>query len=403
MLRFRLGRFLLSSSTLLAIAIATARAEVPSTTNYQGVLSSADGIPLTGNYAITFSVYAAASGGTPLWSETHNNVSVTNGVFALRLGSVAPFPVDLFSLSTRYLGIAIAGEAEMTPRQVLTSAPFAMRVGKIDGAGGGTVYGNTTIAGYLTTGSVYTTGQIYADCAYCASSLIGVSDYDLGDYNTGVQGVARYGNFNTGVYALANEGLDNYQSAAVYGVGQSLWGGNIWAAYFDGWANVTGNFYAGGKFFRIDDPENPSERMLTHACVESSEYKNMYDGVVMLDENGEATVALPAWFEKLNGDFRYQLTCVGGYAPVYVAEKINDGRFAIAGGTPGLEVSWQVTGVRQDAYAKAHPIQVIEEKKPALKGKYLHPAEYGQPETMGIDFAGRHAVEVPAERPEPEE
>src|SRR6185369_14408176 len=36
----------------------------------------------------------------------------------------------------------------------------------------------------------------------------------------------------------------------------------------------------------------------------------------------------------------------------------------IAGSTPGMKVSWQLTGVRQDAYANAHRIPV-EELEPA--------------------------------------
>ncbi len=65
-------------------------------------------------------------------------------------------------------------------------------------------------------------------------------------------------------------------------------------------------------------------------------------------------------------DFRYQLTCVGGYAPVYVAEEIQGNRFKIAGGKPGLKVSWQVSGVRHDTYARNHPLQV-EVSKTALQ------------------------------------
>jgi hypothetical protein len=49
-------------------------------------------------------------------------------------------------------------------------------------------------------------------------------------------------------------------------------------------------------------------------------------------------------------DFRYQLTCIGGSALVYISEEIKNNRFAIAGGKQGLKVSWQVTGIRKDPY-----------------------------------------------------
>jgi hypothetical protein len=103
---------------------------------------------------------------------------------------------------------------------------------------------------------------------------------------------------------------------------------------------------------------------------------------------------MPAWFEALNQEFRYQLTCIGGYAPVYIEETISENRFKIAGGLPGLEVSWQVTGVRHDPYAQQHRIPVEEEKPQRERGTYLHPALYGMPESMGVS---RNASEKNAE------
>ena len=48
-------------------------------------------------------------------------------------------------------------------------------------------------------------------------------------------------------------------------------------------------------------------------------------------------------------------------------------RFKIAGGKPNAEVSWQVTGIRHDAWANAHRIPVEEEKPAKERGTYLHP------------------------------
>ena len=72
---------------------------------------------------------------------------------------------------------------------------------------------------------------------------------------------------------------------------------------------------------------------------------------------------MPDYFEALNREFRYQLTPIGGAAPsLHVAEKISGNRFKIAGGPVGLEVSWQVTGVRKDTWAEANRIKVEESK-----------------------------------------
>jgi hypothetical protein len=136
----------------------------------------------------------------------------------------------------------------------------------------------------------------------------------------------------------------------------------------NGSLSVTGN-----KQFKIDHPLDPANKYLYHSSVESPDMKNIYDGIAVLDINGEAEVQLPDWFEALNRDFRYQLTCIGGFAPVYVSREIEKNHFLISGGTPALRVSWQVTGIRHDPYANAYRSQVEEEKPISERGHYLHP------------------------------
>lgn len=69
-----------------------------------------------------------------------------------------------------------------------------------------------------------------------------------------------------------------------------------------------------------------------------------------------------AWFESLNGEFRYQLTPLGSWSACWVAAEIADHRFLVRGG-PGARISWQVTGVRRDTWAEAHPL-LVEGAKP---------------------------------------
>src|SRR5262249_24330063 len=110
-----------------------------------------------------------------------------------------------------------------------------------------------------------------------------------------------------------------------------------------------------------------------------------YDGVVSCDAKGEAIVVLPAWFEPLNDGLRYQLTPLGRSAPdLHVAAEVADGRFKIAGGAPGLRVSWLLTGVRRDAWARSNPLAVEEAKAAVDRGYFLHPEAYGLPVDQGI-------------------
>jgi hypothetical protein len=147
---------------------------------------------------------------------------------------------------------------------------------------------------------------------------------------------------------------------------------------------------AGVKDFKIDHPLDPANKYLVHASVESSEMKTIYDGSVMLDRSGEAVVQLPDWFEAMNTSFRYQLTAIGAPSPgLHIAQKISENRFKIAGGAPGVEVCWQVTGVRQDSFAKANPLIVEQPKSADERGYYIHPELYGASEERGIEWA-RH-------------
>jgi hypothetical protein len=106
--------------------------------------------------------------------------------------------------------------------------------------------------------------------------------------------------------------------------------------------------------------------------------KNVYDGIISLDQNGEATVTMPSYFEAANSDFRYQLTSVGAPASgLPVSSEICSGKFSISGGAPGKKVSWQVTGVRADKWALANHPGVEIEKAEDKKGTYLHPELFG--------------------------
>jgi hypothetical protein len=163
---------------------------------------------------------------------------------------------------------------------------------------------------------------------------------------------------------------------------------------------VTGTLSKGAGSFKIDHPLDPENMYLYHSFVESPDMMNVYNGNVTLDAKGEAVVTLPDWFQALNKDFRYQLTAIGAPGPnLYVAEKVKGNRFRIAGGTPGMEVSWQVTGIRHDPYAEKNRIPVEEAKTGADKGRYLHPTEWGKPDSLGVDYEERQRIEQAAQAP----
>ncbi len=288
------------------------------------------------------------------------------------------------------------------------------------------LFNNTVIVGPITS---FTEGQLAAGASSPNQPGLGAAGFtvasgsslDGGDgivtfggsgdttttFNTGGRGLVAEGgggfNGGTAIFALGGgggpccigsvdgdggyfEGGSNSFSAGdgVYALTGSGYAGN-----FQGSLNVTGTITAGGKDFKIDHPLDPANKYLLHASVESSEMMNIYTGNVTTDSQGEAAVHLPDWFEVVNTDFRYQLTVIGQFAQAIVGQKIANHQFTIRTNAPNVEVSWQVTGVRQDRFAKANPLVVEQEKEPRMRGFYIHPELYGAPAEKQIEWA-RH-------------
>jgi hypothetical protein len=211
-----------------------------------------------------------------------------------------------------------------------------------------------------------------------------VTGYALLDQlaQTGVIGYSKNG---TGVYGETDDGFDfgtvavsAYDGSANGAYGLYATSAKGQAVYASGDATVTGKLSKGGGSFRIDHPLDPANKYLYHSFVESPDMMNIYNGNVVLDDQGQATVELPDWFEALNKEFRYQLTPIGGAAPnLHISRKVDGGSFDIAAGNPGAEVSWMVTGIRQDAWAEANRIPLEVDKSTNDRGRYLHPELYG--------------------------
>jgi hypothetical protein len=209
-------------------------------------------------------------------------------------------------------------------------------------------------------------------------SLIGGVAANTGN---GGDGLFAVGALGTGAGKRGGRGLVAIPGGGAAGATSGL------AGEFLGDVEISGNLSKGGGSFKIDHPLDPENKYLYHSFVESPDMMNIYNGNITTDENGEAHVQLPDWFDALNRDFRYQLTVVGTFAQAIVGEKLKNNRFTIRTSAPNVEVSWQVTGIRKDAYAEKHRIPV-EQMKPELeRGFYLHPDAFNLPEERGVDWA----------------
>jgi len=162
--------------------------------------------------------------------------------------------------------------------------------------------------------------------------------------------------------------------------------------------NVNGALSKASGSFKIDHPLDPADRYLYHSFVESPDMMNVYNGNVVTDADGYATVTLPDWFQALNRDFRYQLTVIGQFAQAIIDREVEDNSFVIRTNLSNVEVSWQVTGIRQDAWANAHRVPVEEDKPAEELGTYLAPEVWGLPEELGLQWRQEEGIRAHAER-----
>ncbi|HXP42625.1 MAG TPA: hypothetical protein VN833_20390 [Candidatus Acidoferrales bacterium] len=209
-------------------------------------------------------------------------------------------------------------------------------------------------------------------------------DYTFGSWTAGItqsQGMVGIGTGAPGVP------LDVFASC-----------GGCEAAFFDGSVDVDGNLSKAGGSFKIDHPLDPANKYLYHSFVESPDMMNIYNGNVTTDAEGNATVQMPDWFEALNRDFRYQLTVIGQPAQAYLSQELADGEFGIKTDKPNVKVSWQITGVRQDAWANAHRIPLEAQKSADERGLYLHPELFGaSPDKKIVPHRNPGTMKAPAQ------
>ena len=104
---------------------AVAAAQVPSTMIHQGRLLDRAGAPSTGSQSVVYRIYDSATGGSAIWTETLT-VTLDDGYFSTQLGVMTPLTPTVFGGRTRFLGVTVGTDPEMTPREPIGSVPYAL-------------------------------------------------------------------------------------------------------------------------------------------------------------------------------------------------------------------------------------------------------------------------------------
>ena len=309
------------------------------------------------------------------------------------------------------LTLPFAGSANGSSNAVLEITNTSPNHSAVGGQGGqatsGPNSGGTGVGGYggASNGSGALSG-IGGDGVY-AQGGGATAPLDFG--GNGIHAVGGQGGSSSsggnGVYAMGGNSFYGGAGVSAYGgTGSGLAGYGIfaesgsgpdpWAGFFQGNIGVTGLVFSGASLSKMDDPADPANKYLSHSSVESPDMMNIYNGNVSTDSSGTAIVTLPAWFEALNTEFRYQLTTIGQPAHAWIGSEVLNHTFVVKTDKPNVKVSWQVTGIRQDAWANAHRMPVEEDKAPQDQGHYIHPELFGHEGEPSIE-------EIHHPRPQP--
>ncbi len=116
------------AAIMLLMAVGNLYADVPQMINYQGRLTDFQGDPVNATVSMTFTIYDQASGGTVWWTETQASVQVSNGLFAVILGTTLPIDDSVFVDPDRYLGIAVTAPSNGGTARVLLDFHNALAV-----------------------------------------------------------------------------------------------------------------------------------------------------------------------------------------------------------------------------------------------------------------------------------
>ena len=198
---------------------------VPQLINYQGYMTAPEGTALDTTVAMTFRIYAMASGGNMLWMETHPSVVLANGLFHVTLGSIAPL-TDLFD-ADRWLEIQVGSDLEMTPQQQIVSVAHAYRVGTVDGASGGTIGGDVNITDCLNVGIVnVTSGEWCSVTGGTDNTASGYTSHVGGGHHNSASGfVSVIGGGSLHEASGENSTIAGGQSNLAAGTGSTISGG----------------------------------------------------------------------------------------------------------------------------------------------------------------------------------
>jgi hypothetical protein len=243
-MKFNLHKIFIALIVSLFFAAVAANAQT-SSFSYQGKLTEG-ALAANGSYQMQFALFNAATGGNQIGATQTNSVAVTNGVFMVNLG----FGAAAFDGTDRFLQISVFSVSTnsfvaLTPRQQITSAPYAIKSLKAETSDNSLNLGGISANQYVQTTDPRMTDSrsptagsnfyIRNDTSLQAADLYLSGEIAANGYNS------NFGYSINGDTVLDARGIDNYFVGYGAGGGTTTGTGNSFFGRTAGFANTTGS------------------------------------------------------------------------------------------------------------------------------------------------------------------
>ena len=286
-------RFSTVIGVLFAIYSTAVSAQVPHLIRYQGQAVDSKGVPLKDNHNLTFRIYDADERGNKLWEETQNGIPLTNGYFSVLLGQVKSLNEFDWNKSL-WLSAQVDTNPELSPRQRLTSVPYAIVAEQLRGG----VY--TTEDGKVGIGTTKPGATLHIVGNQVITKAINFRQEATPDYTDG--NIQAYG--QNVLQIKANSGGSDGVVFLEPSVGVGTTNTQGYRLYVNGSAYATGGFTGSSRMMKTEIQP-----------LALSEYPELLDQLASME------VVRFRWKEGMKMDHRTHLGIIAEEAPVEITNE----------------------------------------------------------------------------------
>ncbi len=118
-------KFAVLGCAISILFLSSAYAQVPRLVHYQGEMKNDDGAAFNGTVDLDFAIYKSPLADTPIWSEIHKNVEISEGRYEVMLGSQNSLNLSFYEY---FLDVRQSGQESRQPRVRIVGSGYNFRL-----------------------------------------------------------------------------------------------------------------------------------------------------------------------------------------------------------------------------------------------------------------------------------